>query len=80
MKRLMPLGLSAVIPEIHAAAKGLLAVFGANDAAVWDIIFCKPKSGGKLQFELPSSMEAIRNQKEDPFTIKKIRRINLVSV
>jgi beta-glucosidase len=55
----------AVIPEINTAAKGLLADFGASDAAVLDVIFGKAKPGGKLPFELPSSMEAVRNQKED---------------
>jgi beta-glucosidase len=55
----------AVIPEISAKAKGLLADFGASDAAVLDVIFGKAKPGGKLPFELPSSMEAVINQKED---------------
>ena len=55
----------AVIPEISAKAKGLLADFGASDAAVLDVIFGKYKPGGHLPFELPSSMEAVRNQKED---------------
>lgn len=55
----------AVIPEISTAAKGLLADFGASDAAVLDVIFGKAKPGGKLPFELPSSMQAVYNQKED---------------
>ncbi len=55
----------AVIPEISAKAKGLLADFGASDEAVLDVIFGKAKPGGKLPFELPSSMEAVRYQKED---------------
>lgn len=55
----------AVIPEISAASKGLLADFGASDAAVLDVIFGIAKPGGKLPFELPSSMQAVRNQKED---------------
>jgi beta-glucosidase len=55
----------AVIPEISAKAKGLFADFGASDAAVLDVIFGKAKPEGKLPFELPSSMEAVRNQKED---------------
>jgi beta-glucosidase len=55
----------AVIPEISAAARGLLADFGASDEAVLDVIFGKAKPGGKLPFELPSSMEAVKNQKED---------------
>ncbi len=55
----------AVIPDISANAKGLLADFGASDAALLDVIFGKYKPGGHLPIELPSSMEAVRNQKED---------------
>ncbi|WP_220273377.1 glycoside hydrolase family 3 protein [Pontibacter diazotrophicus] len=55
----------AVIPEISQNAKGLFADFGASDAAVLDVIFGKAKPEGNLPFELPSSMEAVRNQKED---------------
>jgi len=55
----------AVIPEIGEKAKALLADFGASDSAVLDVIFGKAKPGGKLPFELPSSMEAVCNQKED---------------
>ncbi len=55
----------AVIPEIAAASKGLLANFGANDEALLDIIFGKMSPSGKLPFELPSSMDAVRKQKED---------------
>jgi beta-glucosidase len=55
----------AVIPEISKNAKGLLADFGASDEAVLDVIFGKTRPGGKLPFELPSSMEAVRKQKED---------------
>jgi beta-glucosidase len=55
----------AVIPEISAAAQALLADYGASDQAVLDVIFGKVKPGGKLPFELPSSMEAVQNQKAD---------------
>jgi len=55
----------AVIPEISERAKGLLADFGASDAAVLDVVFGKYKPGGHLPIELPSSMEAVDNQKED---------------
>jgi len=55
----------AVIPEISEKAKALLANFGASDEDLLDVIFGKAKPGGKLPFELPSSMEAVRNQKED---------------
>jgi len=55
----------AVIPEINAKARALLADFGASDAAVLDVIFGKVKPGGHLPFEMPSSMVAVRAQKED---------------
>ncbi|MDE3213534.1 MAG: glycoside hydrolase family 3 C-terminal domain-containing protein [Bacteroidota bacterium] len=55
----------AVIPEISAAAKGLLADFGASDQAVMDVIFGRAKPEGHLPIELPSSMQAVRDQKED---------------
>ena len=55
----------AVIPEIAEQSAALLANFGANDEAVLDVIFGKFTPQGKLPFELPSSMEAVRKQKED---------------
>ncbi len=55
----------AVIPEIAEKSAGLLADFGANDRAVLDVVFGRFNPGGKLPFELPSSMEAVRRQKED---------------
>jgi beta-glucosidase len=55
----------AVIPEISAGSAGLLADFGAYDDAVLDILFGEVSPKAKLPFELPSSMEAVRNQKED---------------
>jgi beta-glucosidase len=56
---------AAVIPEIAAGAAALLADFGASDAAVLDIIFGRNAPSGRLPFELPSSMEAVRRQKPD---------------
>ena len=55
----------AVIPEIVAASKGLLANFGASDEAILDVIFGRIGPAAKLPFEIPSSMEAVLNQKED---------------
>jgi len=55
----------AVIPEISRAARALLADFGASDASVLEVIFGKSNPEGKLPFELPSSMDAVRNQKAD---------------
>jgi beta-glucosidase len=55
----------AVIPEISSIARALLGEYGAEDSAVLDVIFGKARPEGKLPFELPSSMEAVRDQKED---------------
>jgi beta-glucosidase len=55
----------AVIPEIASASKGLLANFGATDEALLDIVFGKFNPQGKLPVEMPSTMEAVRNQMED---------------
>ena len=55
----------AVIPEISGLARALLADYGASDTAVLDVIFGKANPEGRLPFELPSSMEAVRGQKAD---------------
>jgi beta-glucosidase len=55
----------AVIPEISDMAQALLADYGASDTAVLDVLFGKAGLEGKLPFELPASMEAVRNQKAD---------------
>jgi beta-glucosidase len=55
----------AVIPEIAEASRGLLADFGASDEALLDVLFGKVNPSAKLPFEMPSSMIAVRNQKED---------------
>jgi beta-glucosidase len=55
----------AVIPEIANRAAALLGSFGANDAAVLDVVFGRFAPSGKLPFELPSSMDAVRKQFED---------------
>jgi beta-glucosidase len=55
----------AVIPEIAAEAAALLANFDASDAAVLDVIFGRYAPSGKLPFELPSSVEAVQQQKSD---------------
>jgi beta-glucosidase len=55
----------AVIPEISQNAKALFANFGSNDTALLDVVFGKYKPGGHLPIEMPSSMDAVRAQKED---------------
>lgn len=55
----------AVIPEIAEKSAGLIANFGISDEGLLDVVFGKFKPSGKLPIELPSSMEAVRAQKED---------------
>ncbi|HPG07129.1 MAG: glycoside hydrolase family 3 C-terminal domain-containing protein [Saprospiraceae bacterium] len=55
----------AVIPDITNAAKALIGDFGASDKNVCEVLFGHAQPLGKLPFELPSSMEAVRNQLTD---------------
>ncbi|MGQ7868344.1 glycoside hydrolase family 3 N-terminal domain-containing protein [Sunxiuqinia sp. sy24] len=55
----------AVIPQLSRQCSGLLADFGAQDDAVLDIVFGDFSPSGRLPFEIPSSMEAVKAQKED---------------
>ncbi len=55
----------AVIPEIAACSAALLANFGASDAALLDVVFGRAAPGGRLPFELPSSMAAVLRQHPD---------------
>jgi beta-glucosidase len=55
----------AVIPEITAGATAVIADFGASDKAVADVLFGVAKPEGTLPFELPASMQAVRDQLTD---------------
>jgi beta-glucosidase len=55
----------AVMPEIVAGCTAVLASFGADDAALLDIVFGAHTILGALPFELPSSMDAVRRQLPD---------------
>ena len=62
----------AVIPEIAASCRGLFVNFGANDEAFLEVVFGRFNPQGKLPIELPSSMDAVRKQKEDvPYDSEK---------
>ena len=48
-----------------------LMIFDVFDSALLDVVFGKFNPSGKLSFEVPSSMDAVRAQKEDiPFDSK----------
>ena len=54
-----------VVPELATEASALLATFGVSDEALFDVLVGKFAPAGKLPFEMPSSMEAVRAQLED---------------
>jgi beta-glucosidase len=54
-----------VIPELANESAALLATFGVTDDALFDVLMGKFNPTGKLPFELPSSMDAVREQLED---------------
>ena len=58
----------AVIPEIAEKAAGILCEFGAKETIILEAIFGAFSPSGKLPFDLPRSMDAVRNQRCDvPF-------------
>jgi beta-glucosidase len=56
---------AAVIPEIAENSAALIANFGATDEIVLEAIWGQFSPTGKLPFEMPSSMAAVKAQKED---------------
>ncbi|MCU0380774.1 MAG: glycoside hydrolase family 3 C-terminal domain-containing protein [Chitinophagaceae bacterium] len=61
-----------VFPEINAASKAVIGDFSSQDDIILDLIYGKFKPTGKLPFEIPSSMDAVLEQKEDvPYDSKK---------
>jgi beta-glucosidase len=55
----------AVIPEISSAASAVLAVFGASDAALLDVVFGLAEPKGRLPVQLPRSMDDVRGGRPD---------------
>jgi len=54
-----------VVPELAQESAALLATFGVSDEALFDVLTGASAPSGKLPFEMPSSMEAVRTQLED---------------
>ena len=62
----------AILTEINNQSNSLLVEFGSSDEAILDIIFGEYNPSGKLPFELPSSWDAVLEQKEDlPYDSKR---------
>jgi beta-glucosidase len=55
----------AILTPIRDAARALIVNFGVSDAALLDVLTGRARPQGKLPFELPSSMEAVRAQRSD---------------
>ena len=52
----------AILSNVRAKAKAIIAVFGASDAALLDVVAGRARAEGRLPFELPSSMEDVEAQ------------------
>ena len=55
----------AILHEIKDLSSGLIGTFGVLDEVIFEAIFGHFNPSGKLPFEIPSSMNAVLNQKED---------------
>jgi beta-glucosidase len=55
----------AVIPEISQAAAALLAVYGASDAALLDVVIGRVQPEGRLPVQLPRSMSDVLDGRPD---------------
>lgn len=67
-----PTGSSCILPPaVKTDLNASLMIFDVFDSALLDVVFGKFNPVGKLPFEVPSSMEAVRAQLEDvPFDSK----------
>ena len=55
----------AILTALQPLAKVLIGEFGVSDGALFDVLTGKVRPVGRLPFELPRSMEAVRAQKVD---------------
>ena len=55
----------AILTQVKPRVAALYADFGVSDDALLDVLTGKAKAEGHLPFELPSSMEAVAQQKSD---------------
>ena len=55
----------AILTELNQLSHGLIGTFGVYDSVLFEMIFGQFSPQGKLPFEIPSSMSAVRAQQED---------------
>ena len=55
----------AILEYIKESSSGVIATFGVLDQVIFEGIYGEFNPSGKLPFEIPSSMDAVYNQKED---------------
>ena len=55
----------AILTNIAPLAKAMIVNFGQSDDALFDVLTGKVHPAGRLPFELPRSMEAVRAQRSD---------------
>ena len=55
----------AILDDIKKSTSSLIGTFGVSDQVIFEGIYGRFNPSGKLPFEIPSSMEAVINQKED---------------
>lgn len=55
----------AILTPVRDRARAVLANFGASDDALLDVLAGRASPAGKLPFEIPSSMDAVRAQRAD---------------
>ena len=55
----------AILTNVKPLAAALLGDFGISDEALLDVLAGRAKPEGRLPFELPASMDAVRAQKSD---------------
>ena len=53
----------AILTELNQISHSLVGTFGVYDAVLFDMLFGQFSPQGKLLFEIPSSMEAVIEQK-----------------
>jgi len=55
----------AILTDVVGSCRAVVGSFGASPDAILDLVFGRVSPTGRLPFELPSSMDAVRAQKPD---------------